>query len=730
MRLMVLLLLALAVFEASAQPTLIQVLKDETSGETGIAGPAYAVASPNERYLYVASRFEDAIQVLEIDPVTGMLTPIHTYRNGFDGINGLFGVVDLELSADGKFLYAAAYDGDSIQIFACDTNAGTLSWVQTIHDEDAEADYLEGTRDVELNADGTLLYALASIDNAMTIFTRDTTTGKLTWQQEVRRDTNNTTLTNLNFPANLAVAANGRDVYVTTRNTDSLFHFVRNGTAYTVQGVYRAGENSTLTNLERPDAVALSPDQHFLYVAADGSNAVHVFGVNSNGSLAIVDKYLDETAGLTQLAGPTALTFDNTASTLFVSARNDAALSIFQRNATTGKLTLSSTLVDDTGLLTDLDGLNQAVSVLGGRVIYLMGRDADTISVMSYTPPTLDPIPTPDFVAKDFAVLDASGILHLNLPDPNSDGAASTGQGYLVTMQSRGRIIGGPYLIGQAEAGTWPYDLQFDVANQALGSYAIGLRRASSFTHASGELIFPSPVTVNQLPAASPAHFNRWLQHLPRLAGGFGSEIQLTNRSLEEDAIVSLVAFGTDGQHLATETLTVSAGAVLTQPLYGNGNGALFRNHEDHVSHIAIWEAHAGRTRAQVLFSALTTGFQSVMAESNLKDGETAGEVFYVPAKGNASTGEGFAVLNLTGSAAADVTLHQVDRASGQTIREVALGQVPAGAKRTFVLSNLVTYAPNSAYRIATTSDARIELVWLALSGDSFLAPLPVTKQR
>ncbi len=730
MRLMVLLTLVLAVFQASAQPTLIQVLKDDTSGETGLAGPTFGVTSPNERYLYVASRFEDAIQVLEIDPVTGMLTPIHTYRNGFEGISGLFGVVDLELSSDGKFLYAAAFDGDAVQAFSCDPNTGTMTWIQTIHDEDADADYLKGMRDVELSADGTLLYTVASEDNALTIFTRDTTTGLLTYQQEIRRDTTNTILTNLNFPANLAVADNGRDIYVTMRNTDSIYHFTRSGTTYTIQGVYNTTAISTLTNLDRLDAIVISPDQHFLYAAADGANTVHAFSINSNGSLAVVDKYADETTGLTNLAGPTALNFDSTATNLFVAARSDAALSVFQRDTATGKLTISYSVVDDTGLLMDLDGLNQALPVLGGRVIYLMGRDANAISVLSFTPPTQDPIPTPDFVKPDFASVDASSILHLNLPDPNGDGAAGSGQNYLVTMQSRGRIIGGPYLIAAAEAGSWPYDLQIDVAGYPLGSYAVGLRRAESYSHASGELIFPSPVTVNQLPAAAPANFNRWLSHVPRRAGGFGAELQLTNRSGEESATVSLLAFNAEGAYLATETVTVSADSVVTRPLYGNVDNALFRNFEDQVSHIAIWETHAGRSRAQLLFSALTTGFLSLLDESNLNDGETAGEAFYVPAKGNAGSGEGFAVLNLNGSDAATVTLLQVDRSSGQTIREVALGQVPAGAKRTFVLSNLVTYAANTAYRIQTTSDARIELVWLSLSGDSFLAPLPVTKQR
>jgi len=716
-----------------AQPTLIQTLRDGNPGVDALDGAASAVISADERYLYVAGRFESVISQFEIDPVTGLLAPVQDYRNGTGGIFGLNGILEMVISPDGNHLYAATFDDNSVVVFSRANDTGALTWQETWFDGLEDADFLEGTRDIAISPDGAQVYVLGALDNAITVFQRDPATGLLTWVQSFREDPNDNNLMDFRFPANITIAANGTDVYVTARTGSALFHLTRSSDdgTLTFSNIYRSNDDA-ISGLGGPDHVVISTDGGHVYVAGDGSAAVtHFTRDTANGELTFVTAYADDNETIDGLEGITSLALDPTGSVLYTASRLDNAVTAFSR-ADDGSLTQTAVLIDDTELNSSLGGAYSVITALEGRVVYAMARADDAVNVFSATALEQEPIAAPYFLSSDALERAENGDLTVIMPDPNSDGAANRADlGYLVSVLQRGRILTGPILFTPPAETGWPATVTIAADALPEGSFSVGLRRGTSFAVASDEVILPAPDVRAQLPEPLPANFSRWLLHVPRQAGGFDSTLQLANRDRQNAVTVDLVGFDQNGGFLGTESRTLQPGAINSFPVYGETGDALFGGLTDTVSHIAIWEPGA-LTRASLGFTGIANGFLAAFTEQNLERGETAGTAFTVQGKRTADAQEGIAVLNLTGTEAVEVILEQIDATTGVANAAAVLGTVDPGAKRLFLASDALSFDPASDYVIRTsgTGQAQIQVVWLSISDGGFLATAPVTKIR
>jgi hypothetical protein len=94
-------------------------------GQPTIGSVQDMVISPDGRELYVAQDYEAAVLVLRIDPATGELSYQQAIYGGYgEAVPSMGSPQDLELSADGRFLYLAS---DSVLGFARDTQSGRLT---------------------------------------------------------------------------------------------------------------------------------------------------------------------------------------------------------------------------------------------------------------------------------------------------------------------------------------------------------------------------------------------------------------------------------------------------------------------------------------------------------------------------------------------------------------------------------------------------------------------------
>src|SRR5262249_13415439 len=123
------------------------------------------------------------IAVFARDRSTGRLTQLETA-----GIVGLSGPTSLVASPDGSSLYAAALNADAIAVFAVDKTTGALTQLPAPAGCIAESGdgmqctdvmAIEGPRGMAVSRDGKQLYVTGSDGDTLAVFARDRTTGAL-----------------------------------------------------------------------------------------------------------------------------------------------------------------------------------------------------------------------------------------------------------------------------------------------------------------------------------------------------------------------------------------------------------------------------------------------------------------------------------------------------------------------------------------------------------------------
>ena len=109
-----------------------------------------------------------------------------------------------------------------------DADATPVSFVDADTNGFGGVDGLDGVLGVTVSPDGQHVYATGSLDHKIAVFTRNTSTGALTF---VDADTNGfDNVTGLGGPAGLAVSADGAHVYVAAADSSAVVVFSRNST--------------------------------------------------------------------------------------------------------------------------------------------------------------------------------------------------------------------------------------------------------------------------------------------------------------------------------------------------------------------------------------------------------------------------------------------------------------------------------------------------------------------
>jgi DNA-binding beta-propeller fold protein YncE len=131
--------------------------------------------SPDSRYVYVASRQDNAVSVFRVDR-EGRLTSVQVVRQGHGGVRGLVGPTGLALSPLGERLFASAAGSDSVAVFERDAASGQLRFTEAVFDRESGSDGaltapgLDGVSAVATSRDGRYLYATGQLDGALVVF--------------------------------------------------------------------------------------------------------------------------------------------------------------------------------------------------------------------------------------------------------------------------------------------------------------------------------------------------------------------------------------------------------------------------------------------------------------------------------------------------------------------------------------------------------------------------------
>ncbi|MEM7049881.1 MAG: beta-propeller fold lactonase family protein [Acidobacteriota bacterium] len=300
----------LAVFErngTSGELTFIEVQRDgavEGDGDTvdGLFGIAGLAVSADGRFLYAASRFAGfggGLTVFEIVGASGELDWITTYTSGVGGIEGLQGAHDVVVTADGEHLYVAASEADAVLVFARDTVTGELTQQQVLQGPSSPSPVAGSTAiaaldrplGLALSPDDGNLYVASGVADSLVALLRatDSTGDDFGDLSELQAATDggvlgSSTVDGLNGARGVAVADDGKFVYVAGQDDQALAVFAREATTGSLTFLEaRVDGSDGVSGLTQPYSVAVTRDTRHVYVAAFQSDSVAIFS-RSSGS--------------------------------------------------------------------------------------------------------------------------------------------------------------------------------------------------------------------------------------------------------------------------------------------------------------------------------------------------------------------------------------------------------------------------------------------------------------
>lgn len=376
---------ALGIIDDPGYQPLLEPEGEELGGPSAIATlvqPSDVEVSPDGAHVYVASESADALLQFTRDAASGDLVFVRDYTSASAGFQDarLDGARDIELSADGRFLYVAAQNSNAITVLARDGVSGDLGFVQA--QVDAQADPLasggtvrglQGAIALALAPDGAHLYALGNGGNSLSVFTRDGADGRLRFVEAEFEATNDATdaggtVTALDRPTGLVVSPDGNQVYVAARFGNALLVFDRVADSGNAQfghlsyvTSHRDGQLG-IEGLGGAYALVLSEDGRHLYVASESDDAVVLFDRAVNGALTRRQQWTRGDGGLTSMDGAQAIALSGDGSELYVAGFADSSVTVFARTridgpgAVAGALTPRQTIFDGDGDVTSLAG--------------------------------------------------------------------------------------------------------------------------------------------------------------------------------------------------------------------------------------------------------------------------------------------------------------------------------------------------------------------------------------
>ncbi|RYZ80906.1 MAG: hypothetical protein EOO68_36680, partial [Moraxellaceae bacterium] len=313
--------------------TYTQRLLNNTNGVQGLAGISDVAVSADGKFVYTASYSASAISVFSRDLVTGQLT----FSSVKTGISTAFSVAT---SPDNKSVYVASPSG-YIFGFSRDEQTGALTQISMVNSSPTS-----GFVSVSVSPNGKFVYGVGGSPSGLVVFSRNTTTGVITAVADYADNVNGNYLGQGFGPTvspikNIVSSVDGQYLYVTSTADNAVSLFSQNQTtgALTLQAVYIDGQ-SGFDGLQGASSVKMSPDGQHLYVTGQGESSIAILGVNgATGALNYIDKVTQGVNSITSLSGARSLAISPDGRYVLASAITSNSVTAFSRNSTTGMLT-------------------------------------------------------------------------------------------------------------------------------------------------------------------------------------------------------------------------------------------------------------------------------------------------------------------------------------------------------------------------------------------------------
>nr|WP_161501352.1 beta-propeller fold lactonase family protein [Rhodopirellula sp. SM50] len=311
---------------ATGQLTVVQQVVDNVGGVSGLWGAQSIAITQDGENLYVASALDDALVMFDRDPLTGQLSFLGKLTDGIGGVDGLDEAVGVQVSDDGKHLYVAAFTDGSVTLFTRDPSTGLVSYTQKY------VGNTSGAFAAEFSPDQRHVYVSGAGSSAITVYDRDLSSGLLTLKQTVRQS--DASVDGLSGVSGLSVSTDGKNLYAAGYFSDKLAVFDRDTTTGLLTFHQTTADPNGTSSSARPISVLASPDGHHVVAMYEAYDAIEIFRRDaSTGQLTSLLRYRDGLGGVDGLNGAWDAEFSNDGRFLYVVGAYDDAVVIFNRNA-------------------------------------------------------------------------------------------------------------------------------------------------------------------------------------------------------------------------------------------------------------------------------------------------------------------------------------------------------------------------------------------------------------
>ena len=346
------------------------------------AGAVWATLIPDESITISASIDGPTTPLSAMSLSDGEVAYIKAVRPGLGTAPALSGLDSIAVSSDGEQVYGVNAAQNALVV----VNAADSTQRQFFKDGEDGVDGLEGASEVILAPDGNNVYVAGVGENKIAVFSRDPSNGNLTFQQVVSANIGS------GF-GQLTVAPDGEFLYAGGPSGVSGFAIDPNGllssfgnplsvgpvsdltTSHDGQFVYALDPIAGKLTAARPAvptitdgvdadglagaaALAVSPDDRFIYVAASDDNAISVFERDlTSDTLSIVQTLRNGVDDVRGLPGARDVTVTPDGRFVIVGSAASNAVAVFLRNDLTGQLTFAQVLRNGIGGVTGLFAL-------------------------------------------------------------------------------------------------------------------------------------------------------------------------------------------------------------------------------------------------------------------------------------------------------------------------------------------------------------------------------------
>ena len=172
--------------------TFVEFERDGVAGVDGLNGASEPVVSPDGAHVYVATQIPDsAVATFSRIASTGALAFVEVEKDGVGGVDGLEDANELAISPDGASVYAVSGGvDDGVAAFSRNPSSGVLTFVEAEEDGVGGVDGLAQASDVAVSPDGDHVYVTGSADDAVATFSRNPSTGALTFVEQEKDGVN------------------------------------------------------------------------------------------------------------------------------------------------------------------------------------------------------------------------------------------------------------------------------------------------------------------------------------------------------------------------------------------------------------------------------------------------------------------------------------------------------------------------------------------------------------